>query len=124
VLGDPEFQWAKFWKQPCNLLESIANGITEDEEQRANQQSITTAKLIDSIHSIAHALYGKEGSKFESSLIDSLPFPERLRPKEELEGVITPTKETIEIFLELSRQGRIPGAVFAHLQPLIAIWTK
>lgn len=85
--------------------------------------SISTAKLIDVVQ---HALYGEESKKLNTSLIDSLPFPDLLRDKTEddLKNVIIPSKETIDMFLDLVKQGRIPNRVFAHLHPLIAIWTK
>lgn len=124
MLGDPEFQWAKFWDQPCTLLEKLVVGIDKDEEMQANKLSITTAKLIDSIQSISHSLYGKEGSEYKSNIIEYLPFPDRLKTKEELENAIVPTKETIAVFLELAKQGRIPTDVLAHLQPLVETWTR
>jgi hypothetical protein len=125
-LGDPLFQWDSFWHQPCKLLEQVAVKVIKAEEDEANRLSVSTAKLIDTVSSIAHALYGKKGSEgYESQLLSFLPFPARTeKEKEAPKGSITPDKETIKIFFELVEKNEIPGVVFAHLQPLMADWRK
>ena len=122
-LGDPRFQYDRFWSQPCKLLERLVKKVIEIEKDEANRVSLTTARLIDTINNIAHALYGKKDSTYESQMLQFLPFPIE-KEEEELEGAILPNKATLKIFFEEVDRGRIPAIVVSHLQPLLDGWRK
>jgi hypothetical protein len=88
-------------------------------------ESVTTALLTDTVLSVVHSLYGKEGSKkYKSQPQVFLPGYEPPEV-EETEGVFhNLSDQTIEIFMAEHGANRIPQFALIHLAESIPSWSQ
>ncbi len=122
-LADPLYHAKSFWTLPCNYLEAIVTSLQQIEKDRLQAESVTTAYLTDSLHSIAHALYGDKSKPYTSNPALYLPGYEA-PARDEDQGEIEPTPETIAIFLAEYKARRLPTSIVAHFAPLLNKWTQ
>jgi hypothetical protein len=85
-------------------------------------ESVSTAYLTDTVLSIVHSLYGRDGEKYKSQPQVFLPGyqPEKSEDDDEFD---IDTK-TIEILMAEIRLGRIPQFALIHLSPYLAKWRE
>ena len=93
------------------------------EKARAQSDSVSTAYLADTILSIVHSLYGKEGQPYKSN--PSVFLPGYDREAEIIEdSSFDPSPETIKILLKLIKRQKIHGLITAHLTEFIPTWVE
>jgi hypothetical protein len=93
------------------------------EQDRLQGQSVTTAYLTDTVLSIVHSLYGKEGNKYKSQPQVFLPG---YKPDEnvEVEETHDVSSQTISVFMSEYKADRIPDFAVMHLMTQIAEWSE
>lgn len=121
-LSDPLYHAASFWHLNCNYIDSIYLSLQATEKDRLQGQSISTAYLTDTMLSIVHSLYGKDGEKYKSQPQVFLPGyePEKSDNDESLEI----SDRTIEIFMSEYQLNRIPQFAITHLAQLLPEWSQ
>jgi hypothetical protein len=119
------FSWSNYWDLPCVLIEQIAAALCEKQQQQANEASITTAYLIDTVNVLARAVWGgKDAAPYEAKPSQYWPYPPPDPQAEKDLEIMMPDPDTIAEFLAELDAGRVPPWVFAHHQPLIPHWRK
>jgi hypothetical protein len=85
-------------------------------------ESVTTAYLTDTVLSIVHSLYGKDGDKYKSQPHVFLPGYQPDKTDDDVEFEIV--DKTIEILISEIDLGRIPQFAMMHLSPYIPKWRE
>jgi hypothetical protein len=124
-LSDPLYHAASFWDLSCSYLENVYRSLQNNEKDRIQAESVSTAYLADTVLSVTHALYGKEGEKkYKPDARKFLPFYE---PSEDIDaGDVSHnlSPETIAIFIEEYENGSIPQFAVIHLAEFIGVWSE
>jgi hypothetical protein len=92
------------------------------EKARSQIDSVSTAYLADTVLSIVHSLYGKDGHQYKPNPAAFLPGYER--EESEAEELLNPSPQTIKILLKLIKDQKLHGLIVAHLAELIPIWVE
>lgn len=121
-LSDPLYHAENFWHLGCDFIESIYLSLQRVEKDRLQAQSVSTAYLTDTLLSIVHRLYGKDGDKYKSQPQAFLPGyePEKSEDDEKFEL----DDRTIEIFMSEYQKNRIPQFALLHLMQFIPEWSQ
>jgi hypothetical protein len=124
-LNDPLFGWESYWNLPIPLIESVVKATVKQRENQVNIDNLAVSKLGLLVQSIAIQLYGTDNTKksFKGDLLPHLAFPPEVK-EEDIPGAIVPPVETIRIFFDLMKQGKIPPVVIANLDMLFPLWEK
>lgn len=123
-LSDPLYHAASFWNLSCDYIQAVYESLEKVEQDRIQGQSVTTAYLTDTVLSIVHSLYGKEGGdKYKPQPQVFLPGykPDENAESEETHHV---SSQTIEIFMSEHKANRIPDFAVMHLITQIAGWSE
>lgn len=115
-LSDPLYHASSFWHLNCDYLDSVFSSLHEAEKTRIQNESTTTAYLTDTVLSIVHSLYGKEGNPYKSQPQVFLPGYE---PIEEDIQVISIDPKTVEVISREYQADRIPRFAVTHLLEII-----
>lgn len=106
----------------CNHIAKIYEKLRSVERDRLQGQSVTTAYLTDTVLSIVHSLYGKNGGKYKSNPQQFLPG---YKPQEEKhQGVHKINQQTIDIVIAEYDLNRIPEFARTHLSQQITRWEE
>jgi hypothetical protein len=121
-LSDPIYHADSFWDLNCSYIEDAYTALQKVERDRLQGESITTAYLTDTVLSIAHSLYGKDGDKYKSQPQVFLPG---YQPDKEADEECFDLKDgTIEIFMKERDLDRIPQFALIHLIELMPTWSE
>ena len=85
-------------------------------------ESVSTAYLTDTVLSIVHSLYGKDGEKYKSQPQVFLPGYQPEKSDDDVEFSLNAT--TIEVLMSEIDLGRIPQFALMHLSPYIPQWRE
>lgn len=121
-LSDPLYHAISFWNLSCSYIKDVYRSLEEAEQDRLQSQSVTTAYLTDTVLSIVHSLYGKEGDKYKSQPQVFLPGykPDENVGSEETHNI---SRQTIDCFMGEYEADRIPDFAVMHLTSQIATWS-
>jgi len=124
--NDKIYSAETFFDLPVTFLEVSLKSLQRIDKQRVQKASLTTAYLTDTVLSIVHSLYGKEGSpKYKSDPEKFLPGYEAPElSAEETDNTLEPSSETIRILLTSIKEQKLNGLIIAHLAELIPVWAE
>lgn len=124
--NDKIYSAETFFDLPVTFLEVSLKSLQRIDKQKIQKSSLTTAYLTDTVLSIVHSLYGKEGSpKYQSNPDRFLPGYEAPElSKAESDNTLEPSAETIRILLTSIKEQKLNGLIVAHLAELIPVWAE
>jgi len=107
-----EYSRESFLRTPVKELSFILSSWHDEQKQRANTQSITTAKLAQLVLQVAHSMGGSK-EVVTTKVSDFLPFEFDKEASEQ-------ESRTKQVLSKIIKSGRIPAHVVAALSPLIS----
>ena len=108
----------------CDYIETIYASLQRTERDRLQGESITTAYLTDTVLSIVHSIYGKDGEKYKYKSQPQVFLPGYTPPKDTESESAQISDATIEVFIAEYRADRIPQFAAMHLITQIAEWSQ
>lgn len=121
---DPVYHIDSFFDLPIVFLERSMASMQRIEKARTQSDSVSTAYLADTVLSIVHSLYGKEGQPYKSNPSVFLPGYDREAAEIDEDSSLDPSIETIKILLKLIKGQRIHGLIIAHIAEFIPAWVE
>lgn len=111
---------------PIPTIESVAKASVKHQESQVNLNSLAVSKLLAKIDRIAIGFASEQDrANFNPKWNDYLAIPQPDEEKvKEIEDAIIPDSETIRIFWQELKAGKIPLNVQSHLSPLFPLWEK
>jgi hypothetical protein len=122
-LSDPIYHAESFWSLPCDYVETVYKALQKTETNRLQAESMTTALLTDTVLSVVHSLYGKEGNRYKSNPQQFLPFYQPLKDEDENTGHEL-SIDTIKIFMDEYKNSRVPTFAILHLAEYLNQWSE
>lgn len=100
-------------RTPVSVIEKALKTTHSLEQERANRDASTVARLTTVMISIAHGFSGSKSRPPKVKVQDFLPYPD-WKPESNINNLIT--DETTKILLRLLKRRQIPTYVFTALK--------
>lgn len=107
-----DFTRERFVRTPVSVIRWATKRALDHEQEQANLQALTTARLTATLIQIAHGFSGSKGPAPRLQVKDFLPFPDW---KPDIEAAEGPDEVTRYLLSNLARARRIPMHVFSAL---------
>jgi hypothetical protein len=115
---DSLFDYEQFWRLPPPFIWECLSTLIEQQKDRANEASISTALLIDTVARLL-------ATDYQGSAVNYLPHPPKAeKPAAEDGVVLTPKIETLRVLFAEIKKRSLPVVFLAQIAHLLPDWKK